>query len=85
MKKAVRLLSDEVKITRISNVYCTEPEGQNGQPLYLNCVIEIETDLDPETLKYGLLRRIEQDLGRIRTTKSMHRGRSISISSFMAT
>ena len=56
------------RVTKISKIMETPPEGGPPQAPYLNCVIEIQTTLSP----YELLRRlqkIEGDLGRIRTTK----------------
>lgn len=67
IKRAVRLLSRSVRINKISTVYCTEPEDRPGQPLYFNCVIEVETDAAPLELKYKILRKIEEELGRIRS------------------
>ncbi len=61
------MLAREVRVTKVSTVYCTEPEGRPGQPRFLNCVLELETDLTPRELKYGVLRRVERDLGRVRT------------------
>ena len=37
------------------------------QPPYYNCVVEIETEAPPAEIKYGILRNIENDLGRKRT------------------
>ncbi len=66
MRKAVRILSERTCLLGISTVYCTRPEGPSGQPFYLNCIAALETDLSPHKLKYGLLRPIEEALGRIR-------------------
>jgi dihydroneopterin aldolase/2-amino-4-hydroxy-6-hydroxymethyldihydropteridine diphosphokinase len=74
VRKAVKLLSQRVKLTAISTVYETAPEGlpagrQTGgrnQPPYYNCVLAIETDLPPVELKRSVLRRIEDELGRQR-------------------
>ncbi len=62
---AVRELGREVRITGISTVYRTKALG-GSQPDYYNCVLRAETALQPEELKFGLLRRIEQCLGRER-------------------
>jgi 2-amino-4-hydroxy-6-hydroxymethyldihydropteridine diphosphokinase len=65
--KAIRLLSAALQVRGISTVYLTEAVGRLGQPPYYNCVVEIETDVMPAELKQQVLRRIEKDLGRIRS------------------
>ncbi len=67
VRKAVRLLAAHVRVAGVSAVYLTRPEGRPGQPPYYNCVAEIETNLPPAELKRAVLRRIEDDLGRVRT------------------
>ena len=66
VKNAVHRLGSTARVTAISTVYRTEPVGPPGQPWFYNCVVEIETDLAPRELKFGLLRRIEGELGRTR-------------------
>ena len=66
-EKAIRLLGGEVRITGISTIYLTEAEGRPEQAKYYNCVVEIETDTSPGELKHGVLRRIENELGRTRS------------------
>jgi 2-amino-4-hydroxy-6-hydroxymethyldihydropteridine diphosphokinase len=66
VEKAIRLLSAAVQVRGISTVYLTEAVGRSGQPLYYNCVVEIETDVIPAELKQQVLRRIEKELGRVR-------------------
>ena len=66
--RRIRLLMN-TRVTKISKIIETPPEGGPPQGLYLNCVIEIQTTLSP----YELLRRlqkIEGDLGRIRAIKN---------------
>ncbi len=46
----------------------TKPYGMTDQPVFLNQVLEIETDLDPLTLLRKLL-DIETGMGRVRTVK----------------
>ncbi len=64
--EAVELLSRYVKIVKSSTVYLTEPLGNSSQPDYYNCVLEIQTDMEPRKLKFGVLRNIENQLGRKR-------------------
>jgi dihydroneopterin aldolase/2-amino-4-hydroxy-6-hydroxymethyldihydropteridine diphosphokinase len=68
VEKAIYSLSAAVQIRAISTVYLTEAVGRPGQPPYYNCVVELETDVLPVELKQQVLRRIEQELGRIRNT-----------------
>lgn len=67
VEKAIRLLSTAVEVRGISTVYLTEAVGRPGQPPYYNCVAEIETDVMPVELKQQVLRRIEKELGRVRS------------------
>jgi len=65
--EAVRLLSHSVKILKASTVYLTKPLQQRLQPEYYNCVLKIETDIEPRKLKFDVLRPIEAEMGRKRT------------------
>ncbi len=67
VQKAIRLLSLKARVRGISTVYLTEPEGNPEQPPFYNLVVEIETEMSPEELKHCVLRKIEDDLGRVRT------------------
>ena len=66
MLEAVRLLSHHVKVLKASTVYLTEPLQRKSQPAYYNCVIRIETDIEPHKLKFDVLKVIEEELGRKR-------------------
>jgi len=67
LDQAIRRLRERagLRVTAVSPVYETEPEGILDQPKFLNQVAELETELDPEDL-LGILRGIENDLGRVR-------------------
>jgi 2-amino-4-hydroxy-6-hydroxymethyldihydropteridine diphosphokinase len=67
VRAAIRSLSRKTRLAAISTVYLTEALGRPDQPSYYNCVVEVETDLPPTELKFGLLRSIENGLGRLRT------------------
>jgi 2-amino-4-hydroxy-6-hydroxymethyldihydropteridine diphosphokinase len=60
----LRRLAQETVVRAISTVYLTEPIDHPEQPLYYNCVVEIETELTPRELKPRVLRGIEQMLNR---------------------
>jgi 2-amino-4-hydroxy-6-hydroxymethyldihydropteridine diphosphokinase len=62
---AVRLKSLG-RVTHRSSLYSTEPVGFAEQPLFLNAVVELETELEPQKLLSGLL-KIELEFGRDRT------------------
>ena len=65
--RRIRLLTD-TRITKISRIIQTQPEGGPPQGKYLNCVIEIQTTLSPYEL-LSRLQKIESDLGRVRTIR----------------
>ncbi len=67
VKKAIRLLTLKTQFIRISTVYLTEPEGRPEQSPFYNLVVEVETEMSPKEFKFGVLRTIEGNLGRIRT------------------
>jgi dihydroneopterin aldolase/2-amino-4-hydroxy-6-hydroxymethyldihydropteridine diphosphokinase len=65
--EAVKLLSKHVRVLESSTVYLTEPLLRTSQPKYYNCVVEIETKIEPHELKFDVLRVIEGKLERKRT------------------
>lgn len=54
-----------VRVLRQSSLYETEPVDVRGQPWFLNCAVEAETDLMPRQLLQALL-GIEREMGRRR-------------------
>lgn len=66
LARAVSLLEkNRVVILRKSSIYETSPVGNRAQPWFLNQVLEIRTELEPEAL-LKLAKRIEREMGRIR-------------------
>jgi 2-amino-4-hydroxy-6-hydroxymethyldihydropteridine diphosphokinase len=65
--KALTLMKKEVTVIDSSTFYRTQPLKRREQPCYINGVVLIETTMEPRTLKYGVLRRIEEACGRMRT------------------
>jgi 2-amino-4-hydroxy-6-hydroxymethyldihydropteridine diphosphokinase len=67
IQQAVQLLKDneQVEFIQSSSFYETEPVGLETDHWFVNAVIEIETDLQPEIL-LGLCNEIESMLGRVR-------------------
>jgi len=65
-------------ITKCSSLYESEAWGVTDQALFLNCVLEVNSDLEAETiLQKALL--IEQELGRIRHERWRERTIDIDI------
>lgn len=54
-------------ITRRSSLYSTQPVGLAEQPRFVNAVVELQTELEPEALLKHLL-EIEQEFGRDRSS-----------------
>lgn len=67
VREAIRRLASVENVIAISTVYRTPAEDRPEQPLYYNCVLAVETSKPPADLKSHVLRRIEQDLGRMRS------------------
>lgn len=53
------------RVTKVSSFYETEPMELREQPWFINCVVELETQLDPEELLTAI-GKAERELGRIR-------------------
>lgn len=64
--RALDLMRERFTVRELSSAWRTEPVGTKG-PYFLNLAARIETDLDAESLKWGVLREIEERLGRVRT------------------
>ena len=62
--KALALLSEKVTVADVSSIYETEPVGYEEQPLFLNLVCRITTNLPPEELLH-LAKDIEAKMGRV--------------------
>ena len=61
--QALSLLSQQIKLKRVSHIYETEPVGYKEQSLFLNLVCQITTDLNSRELLY-LAKAIENKMGR---------------------
>jgi GTP cyclohydrolase-4 len=64
LRQALTLLSLKVNLEQVSSIYETEPIGYKEQPLFLNLVCRITTDLPPEELLH-LAKDIETRMGRV--------------------
>jgi 2-amino-4-hydroxy-6-hydroxymethyldihydropteridine diphosphokinase len=66
LRKARTMIAQEAGILlKESGIYETEPWGNTNQPLFLNQVLEISTEMEPENLLEVLL-QVEKKLGRTR-------------------
>lgn len=68
LEQAITLMKQKCKILKQSKLYETEPVGYKDQDWFLNCVVEIETELDPLEL-FDFLQSIEKEMKRIKTVK----------------
>mgnify|MGYP001507533588 FL=1 len=52
LNEAIKILHDYqgIQVTQVSHIYETEPVGYTNQPKFLNLCIEIETELNPQSL-----------------------------------
>jgi 2-amino-4-hydroxy-6-hydroxymethyldihydropteridine diphosphokinase len=67
VRSAIRSLSRQTRLLGISTVYLSAALERPEQSPYYNCVVAIETGATPAEIKFGILRRIEDQLGRRRT------------------
>jgi 2-amino-4-hydroxy-6-hydroxymethyldihydropteridine diphosphokinase len=68
-KKAIQKIEGKgIRVKKISSMYETKPWGFKEQPLFINMVIEVETEINPyELLK--ILKQIETEMGRKETIR----------------
>ncbi len=72
LARAREMISSQCRIVHTSSIYETQPLYNLDQPLFLNQVVEVETDLSPAALLSFLL-EIESKMGRVRTVKNAPR------------
>ena len=63
LDQALKLISERMRLGKVSSIYDTEPVGLVNQPRFLNLACEVVTHLSPEGL-LALLKGIEQKMGR---------------------
>jgi len=83
LARAVAMLdaADGVRGLAASSVYETAPVGVDGQPDYLNGVLEVEAGLSPDGL-LAVCQEVENRLGRVRTVRWGARTVDIDILTF---
>ena len=67
IKAALALLKTHVTVTAVSPFYRSRAVGTSNQPDFVNGIIRIAATAAPRALKIGVLRVIEDRLGRVRT------------------
>lgn len=68
-KEAIKKIEEKgLCIKKLSSMYETKPWGLKEQPLFINMVIEVETEKSPEEL-LKMLKEIETEMGRIKTVR----------------
>lgn len=63
---ALEQLASHVELVNVSTFYWTPALGRPDDPDFLNGVAAVRTSLSPRALKFDVLRRIEESLGRLR-------------------
>jgi 2-amino-4-hydroxy-6-hydroxymethyldihydropteridine diphosphokinase len=66
------------RVTHRSSLYSTEPVGFAAQPRFVNAVVALETELEPQDLLQGLL-AIEKEFGRDRATGIVNGPRTLDL------
>jgi 2-amino-4-hydroxy-6-hydroxymethyldihydropteridine diphosphokinase len=78
LNSAISRLRTLGKILQVSSLYETEPVEFTAQPWFLNCAVELDTEMTPPQLMAAIL-EIEQQMGRKRTQKKGPRSIDIDI------
>src|SRR4030042_657509 len=63
LARALELLMNYLVVEQVSSIYETEPVGYKEQPLFLNAVCRVSTELSAQKL-LRLAKKIEAELGR---------------------
>jgi 2-amino-4-hydroxy-6-hydroxymethyldihydropteridine diphosphokinase len=77
-EQVIRTAAETMGATRLSEIRETEPWGYADQPLFLNAVAEVETELGPRVLLDELL-DVERRLGRQRGAGPSYGPRTIDL------
>ena len=63
LDRAIEMLSERMKVSKVSSIYDTEPLDNPDQPRFLNLVCQVKTLLSPEEI-LTLAKGIELKMGR---------------------
>ena len=75
---ALKMLQEYVTISAISKLYRSAALERADQDDFINGVVKILTSYKPRELKFDVLRKIESQLGRVRTDDK-HTARTIDL------
>jgi 2-amino-4-hydroxy-6-hydroxymethyldihydropteridine diphosphokinase len=78
MAAAADRLGSLGRVVSRSSLYSTEPVGFAAQPRFVNAVVQLETELEPQQLLDGLL-RIEHEFGRDRAASVPNGPRTLDL------
>lgn len=78
IEAGLKALADFVRIVDISTLYASRPTERSEQADFVNGVWQIETDLDPWSLKFDVLRTVESRFGRKRSMDK-HAARTLDL------
>jgi 2-amino-4-hydroxy-6-hydroxymethyldihydropteridine diphosphokinase len=67
LRACITCLVSAGRVTNVSSLYETEPMELREQPWFVNCVVELETQLGPQEL-LAAIQKVEAELGRTRET-----------------
>ena len=67
LDQALKLISERMRLGKVSSIYDTEPIGLTNQPRFLNLACEVFTNLTPDGL-LALIKGIELKMGRYSRT-----------------
>ena len=67
IKRAIHEISNFYDVKKISKIYETKPIVKTNVENYFNAVIEMYSDLSPLDIKFKILRKIEENMGRVRS------------------
>jgi 2-amino-4-hydroxy-6-hydroxymethyldihydropteridine diphosphokinase len=78
LEMAISRLEEQGHVTAVSSFYETEPVEVTDQPMFLNCVVALETEMLPQQLMRAVL-DIEREMGRRRNEAKGPRNIDIDI------
>src|SRR5690349_1957681 len=78
IRACIERLASLGNVRKISSLYETEPVELREQPWFVNCAVELETQLSPEEL-LAAIQQIEAELGRTRDVPKGPRTADIDI------
>lgn len=76
--KALAHLSEQIEIRSVSTFYRVKPLARPEQPDFRNGVLKVDASGSPKSLKFDVLRPLEERLGRHRT-EDKHAARTIDL------